>query len=604
MSQQASELQRNIKQLDQSKDEIELAKDQALEQLANLQKDTDSNVQALEEELAEAKEKAVRESCGVELLKKSCKDTIDKANTDHDRQVEALQAQLSQSRAKLEKQHDSIWGEMNQAWEREHHIWEEKLAKSAEKVDEIQADKLQAQRDHERALEELQTNINDQRTSMKEENEELRARPKTAEEKTQIHQRPSSRESRTSTRLQVPYTKDGIPSKITPTESVRSKQQPKPRKVIDRSKNEAREVRPIRVSEEIRPDSRRASSSNAQTNMKGPLVEESQNISNPVLHDRTGITTVSRAHGSFSFGFGEDSLNDPDCTPQPESQVIPETQVKDSLPTFASFNSKAHSSQAPPSFAFSTSDSARVAHGVARVRGEGQLEAQVFKVFDQSQQQSELSQSQHSHPRASHHGSQAWSREEHEKYSFSMPKPPPNSGSKRVPSIKSTPHPMKHHGSEQRSGSGKYQTPARDTAAENRMSSSHQSSPAFVQQTQSQSKRRKTYSTPKQIGVNRRTSQPDAGPISDPRLAGRDQRGTKRKPDIMEGYADERKKRLAVSSHSLEKNTHRAQAQQPQSINDLRGIADVPTSSTIRMQTFAGTDPRVRRSTRKLSHSK
>jgi myosin heavy subunit len=572
-----AELQRDTKRLNETKEEIELAKNQAHEILADLRNETESEIRALREELAEAKEKAVQDSAGLERLKQQCKDAIDKANKERDRQIEALQSQLSGSRAELhteQDEYDSLLNETEQAYKQENQTWEKILAESATKAKQHEAQKLQAESDHKRKLEDLQTKMDKQRASMKEENEELRALLEAAEEKLQTCQRPSSIASKTSTRLQVPYTNDGIPSTKTPNTDIISTQPSKPRKIIDRTKSEKREVDPVRAPEEIRPDSRRTNSATEQSTVKGPVVEESQFLSNP------------------------ESMS------QPVSQMIAETQLEDTLPTFAALHGKAHSTQVLSSFASSTSDPAHAAYGMERVAERGYPDTRVIKAYEQSPQQSDLPQSQHTQASANREQSQTSSQDENEKYNFSMPKPTPNSGSRRVPSVPPPSNLVKRRESNQRSGSGRYQTPIFDTAADNaggtRMSSSHTSSPAFVQQTQS--KRRKMYRTPKQIGGKQGSLHTDAGRIVDPRLAGRDQLGTKRKL-VTEGYEDERKKRLAVSGNGPEKDNRRTHPRHPQSINDLPALDSQSTGSQTRMQTIAGVNTRATRSTRKLSQS-
>ena len=604
MTEQYSELQHQFKQLDEEKEETALAKNQACEELANLRNEMDSKAQELREELTEvreeleeAKEQAARDTVGLEHLKKSCKDTVDKANKDRERQIGALQAQLSEYRTELQDKQDkynSLWNDTDKAYKQENQKWE--------------ADKLQAESDHNRAMEELQITMSKQHATLKKENEELRVQLQTAGENLQSHPRPSSRDSRTSTRLHVQSTKDGIPLKKTPNTDIRPTQPSKPRKVIDRTKSETREVGPIRVPDGIRPDSGRTNFANAQATVKGPVVEDSQFQSGALAIDRTDTPALSHTQGSFSVAFSEEKLDNPEWTSQPVPETVPETQIEDSLPTFAGFNNGDHTTQALSSFAFSTTETATVAYALERPTDVGQSDANVIKAFEQSQQQNELSQSQHTQASANRDHSQTLSEAENNRYSFEYPKPAPNSGSKRVSPTMPSSKIVKPRESEQRSGSARYRTPifaaGVDNTARNEISSSPNSALVFAHQTQP--KHGKTYHhTPKHIGGKERASQPNAGHLSDPRLAGRDQRGTKRKPDgsITEGYEDERKKRLAVSGSSFEKNHRHPQPQRQQSIRDLPTHDGLQTRSQTRAQTFAGANPRTNRPTKNLSQS-
>jgi predicted nucleic acid-binding Zn-ribbon protein len=614
-TEQNAELLQQLKRLGKAKEKMELAKEQAQADLADLHKENDGQVDVLQKELDEAKDTAERAAAGLEHYKESCRKFIDDASENADRKVQALQKRLSEAQAELKREKEEgekFRNAVEENWLQEQQTFKEDLEASNKKVSEAEARTSEAEASAERRLrQEFQTTMDEQRASLASLHEQLeqeRKQSEEAEEKLQSQQRPSSKDSKTSSFIKVPNTNDGI----TPITSIKSTASPKVRKKADRNKNATTEVGVVPVPEEIRPVSRKTNSATDRTATKGPVVEESQFVSDAFAIKHAGPATLDRARGSFSTVPDNDTLHLQSGSSQALPHTVPETQFEDTLPSFAAVHRSLSSTQAAPSLPPSTSFSACAKYELNGIAGNERIVSNDFTVYDDGHGREQSSQLQYPRAEGYRRASESWSQEEKDKYTYQKPVPQPNSASKRVHSYdRHSNHAGRNNpGSQQRAEPGKdrYKTPNPDTGVSddpgNRVqsSSASTSSPAFMQAKHS-NRRQSTYGA---SGGKCRTSQPNAGYIADPRLAGRnEQGGPKRKADndIVEGYERERKKRLGVTANSLGRDERPDRSQQPQSINDLPGMKAGQKSSQTRMQHLAGGSSRPTRPAKTMTKS-
>ena len=605
MTELNAELLQQVKRLGQAKEEIELAKEQAKADLAALRRENESQVDILQKELDEAKDNAENAAAGLEHYKESCKKSIDDANEKGDRKVEALQKRLSEAQAELKKEKENgekFRNDVEEKWLQEQQTFKEDLEASNKKVSDAEARTSEAEASAERRLrQEFQTTMDEQHASLvslQEQLEQERNRTEAAEEKLKSQQRPSSEDSKTSSYIKVPNTRDGI----TPTTKITPTVPPKVRKKADRSKRATAEVGVVPAPEEIRPDSRKTNSATDRTATKGPVVEESQFVSDAFAIKHAGPATLDRDQGSFSNTNDIDTLHLQNGSSQALPHTVPETQLEDTLPSFAAVHRSLSSTQAAPPLPPSTSFSAFAEHELNGILGNEQIVSNDFTVYEDGHEREQSSQLQYSGAEPHRRANESWSQEERAKYTYQKPMPLPNSASKRVHSYNRHPnHAGRNSPGVQQRAQDRYKTPNPDTGVSDDLanpaqpSSASSSSPVFMQAKHS-NRRQSTY----------RTSQPSAGYIADPRLTGRnDQAGTKRKADndIVEGYEREKKKRLGVTVNNLGRDERRDRSQQPQSINDLPGMQAGQSSSQTRMQHLAGGSSRPTRPAKKKTKS-
>ena len=618
-TEQNAELLQQVKRLEQANEATELAKEQAQADLADLRKEKDSEIAVLQKERDEAKGAAQRAAVGLEHYTESCKKSIDDANEKADRKVQALHKQLSEAQADREREKEK--GEefrnlVEEKWVQEQQTFEEELAASNRKVAEAEARVSEADANAERRVrEELQAVMDKQHASLQEELERERKRAETAEEKLESQHRPSGKDSKTSSPFKVPNIQDGA----TPSASVKSTAPSKPRKKANRNDHPAAEVGVIPAPKEIRRDSRRTKSTNDGDTTKGPVVEESQ-FAQDAIKQVSSVTlvpaTLDREQGSFSSASDDNLFQFLNGSSQPLPLVVPETQFDDTFPSFAAVNRSLNSTQGQLPFAPSTAISASAKHEFDGIAGNGQSVSNNFTIYEDNHEPEQSSQLQYPRDEGHRLAKESWSQEEKAKYTYQPTVPQSNSGSKRVHSHDR----HQHHTNRNNLGlppparreQDRYKTPVPDKVVDGDppsrvQSSSNSTSPPAFMKVKSTNRCQSTYRTPGVSTGSRRLSQPNAGYITDPRLARRnEQAGTKRKADngIVEGYEQERKKRLAVSANRLERNERRDQSQQPQSIKDLPEMSAIRTPSHTRMQHLAGGTSRPTKPTRKTTKSK
>ena len=608
-SERSSGLQEQVKRLDDAREELELEKEETMQELSNLRMKSDSRVTTLQKDLDEARDNASRSNAGLEAFKRSCDDVVKAANKDNDRKLQALQKQLTETQAELQsarEENETFFEGVEQSWKDEQEGWRNKVADATKETTDMQASKAEAVAACESVIQQLRAELDQQRLSMQEENDNLQTQLQAAEEKSQAHQRPSSKETKSSSRIQVPRVSDGkTPS--TQAASATSKQPRAPSKSIDRTKSEITQAGPIQTPEELRPDSRKTNSANSKAATKGPVVEETQFVTDPFAVHQSQAAAVDHTQDSFSSLIHDYDIGVKDNQPQPTSPETPETQPEDSIPTFAAFKRSVRPSQANMPFLSS------VSNGLTRVlqssdsATDGLPEVKTVKGPQHNGNRQSEQSGLHSARATSNLQMRPWSEEEKKKYTYHPPVPESNSASKRAPELQPPSRPVKRRESGTGSRADRYKTPILDTQTSNEFgkqmpsSSGNGSSPAFIKDANT-NRRFTTYGTPGNLGGKHHASRTGSELIQDPRLAGRDQAaGTKRRStgQVVDGYEEERKKRLAMDTtgmNEFERSTH---VQHPQSISDLPSSNRGTTrrSSQTHMQTFGGGDSRTTRRT-------
>lgn len=562
-------LHQQVKQLEGARVEIQLDKEQAAEQLIRLRLESEKEKAALEKDLEDAKDDAELCKADLDTFKQSFDDAVSDANKEYDRRLQTVQQQLSDKQEELEnskKEHKAFHEGVDQAFKKEQSGWDQKIAEAARRISELEAQRADTQASYEVLLEQLREEMKEQRVSIQEENDELRERLQAAEKKLQAQQLSSGQ----SKAIQVPLLKHGI----TPSASARSGPPTGPRKKINRDRSETTEVGPILAPEELRPDSRKLISANVQAvtedATKGPVVEESQFVSDPFNPQQTQAQRLDRTQVSFSIFSDNQDFTALDDMSQPGSQMIPETQREDSLPSFAALNSG-------PAIQTETYEEAR-----------GEL------LQDQSTQASGRQRRK-----------QSRSQDDIDDLISRQPIPRSNSAVKRVPSDHMSANP-KPQGSQRRGSTDRYKTPVLNTETavngnSNRIPSGTSSSPPAWMGTKPH--RDKSYGTPGKLGRKQPADESHPGQIEYPRR--RQETGTKRKASgqNVEGYEEERKKRLAMNAKATDAIDRRSRPQHVQSIDGLPTRKTTRTSSKTHMQTFAGGTSRTTRPMRKAPRS-
>lgn len=643
LADEKSKLLQQIEDLRAATEEAELAGEHTKAELEKCRAEMDNAVKALEKELAEANEATERSAAGLEHLKASCKKAIDDVNSKNDRQTKALQERLAESQAEVQQnkaEAEKFRAEIEQTWQQEQESFEERSAALRRQLAESEAQRDEALANSEQLRRELQANIDEQRKALLEREEAERRRALADQEKRAFHHPPPSEASSLSSRLRVPNVKDGI----TPTANLGAIEPPKPRKKVDRSQNATVEVGPIPAPEELRPDSRRTDSrrtdsAKGKEPAKGPVVEESQLVSDPFGTNSIAFSRLHRDPSSLlMFSDNEDMLTVRNGDSRQLPQTVEEIQIQDSLPSFAALNSSTASAQAAKSSHASPMLSLHpvsVAQSYTK-RAPGTLQGTRtqdlpanFAIYEDSQEQGGSSQHEYLEERRHLQDSLSWSQAEKEKYTFQQPVPHPNSASKMIHRNGQEQNSLRRQGSESQHGAGsrggRAYTPNvrgesnNDLSREANISKMQSSSPDFVHDRKASGRKMSTYHTPGGSAGQRRLSRTNSGPTADPRLAGRTQpTGSKRKAEgyIVEGYEHERKKRLSANSIAAEASNRNLRSKAQPSIQDLPSFPTMhagPRSSQYtsslsgsqsRMRTLAGGSSRATRGGKKMSKSK
>lgn len=626
-----SVLLKQVDELRHASEEAELARKQAKSEFNKYRTEKESTVKALEKDLAEAKAAAEHSAAGLQHLKESCDKAIDDTSNKCDRQIKALQEQLSESQADLQKnktEDERFRAEVEQTWQQEQKAFEERSTAIRRQVAEAEAQRDEAFAKNERLRQESETKINEQRKTLLEQRDQSQQRAETAEEKLKSQQRPSSKGSNVSSRLHVPSVKDGT----TPTASLRSMEPPRMRKKVDRNNNAIVEVDAIPAPEEIRPDSRKTSSGKGKEPAKGPVVEESQFVSNPIFCNSADAPVIAQQLSS-SFVLpsdNDDMLSIRDGALRQLPDTVEETQFEDRLPSFATFNRSVASMQIPTAKqASSTLPTRRLQEANSSGRSDSQDTVSLwtpadFVICEDSQDRASSQRVLNTEVHGQLQESLTWDQPDMEKYTFQKSLPQPNSASKMVYPDGRQSHTLRRGESVVQdslaSSDGAFNTPNARRGGKNdplrgvtTTANTQSSSPDFVHNNTSGRKRSATYHTPGETTGKRRHSRTTPGPTTDPRLALRNPLvGSKRKSEgyIVEGYEHERKKRLSAGSNAVEANGRSLRSQTQPSINDLPSFPTMhagPRSSQnsqSRMRTLAGGSSRTTRGAKKVSQSK
>lgn len=445
-----SELQKKNEQLESAKQAAERAKEHVEGALTTLREQTHESAETHREELKEVNDKLQKSEAGHRALNESFRRAMEKAKEKDANTINELRNQLDDVRRERDTERDEaekFRSEVYQKWQEQEQDWKQKSLKSDKKVNEAEAQRKEVQTNHDR-LQELHTSLQEQYTSMEVQNEQLQARVQAAEVKMQpqLQSRPSSKESRRS--IHVPK----VQSQKTPSERSQPVLPQVPRKKIDRNRSEIVDNGPIVAPEDIRPVSRRGHSANAETTAKGPVVEESQLQYNPMFEYHSTAPPQISTQDSCSFESEDGMLDDGHNASQVRSQTVPETQLADSLPSFAVFNSGARSTQVPEYSRSTPSVPTRV-HTSSR-----DLPSDI-KVLEEKTKDGLLSSSQLDTKVGGRHWSQASDREEADKYTYQPYVPPPNSGSKRAKSSQPSSYYAKSREARLQHDAKRYKTP-------------------------------------------------------------------------------------------------------------------------------------------------
>ena len=633
-----SVLLKQVKDLRHASEEAQLAGEQVKSEFEKLRTEKESAVNALEQELKEAKKAAERSAAGLDHFKESCDKAIDDEKAKGDRQVKALQERLSEAQTELQiakVAQEKFRAEIEQTWQQEQKEFEEQSAAIRTQIVEAEARRDEALATNESLRQEHQTALDEQRKTLTEQLDRFQQRAETADEKLKAQQRPWSKETNVLSRLHVPSLKDGI----TPTASLRSKEPPRPRKKADRNNNAIVEVDPIPAPEELRGDSRKTDLVGAKEHAKGPVVEETQLVPNSLAGSSTDVPRLARQPNSFAASSdNDDILTIRDLHSRHLPETVEETQFDERLPSFAAFNSSFASVRDPMSKPDSSMPSAHPARASESSGRTAQHQSQAigvqhipddFVIYEDSQGPSGSQGLQGVEERRQLQNSLDLDQAEKNKYTFQKSLPHPNSASKIVyPDGRQSDSLRRHRSNTHDSTASRdkgFKTPhvSREGKDEPMRgvnpANPRSSSPDFVHASKAVGRKRSaTYHTPGGSAGKRGPYRTNSGPTADSRLASRNPPvGTKRKSEghIVEGYEHERKKRLNGGSGAAESTGRSLRSQTQASINDLpqfpamhagprgsqQGVGLLGSQS--RMRTLAGGSSRATRGV-KMSKSK
>lgn len=594
--------------------------EQAKTDLVTCRADLEFKVDKLNQAVNAAQEAKSRAEAGQEHFRKSCDKAVADEAAKGRKQLQDLQLELDKAKAEESREKaagNSFRADVEEEWKRMDADHAQKLEDLRGQIEEAEVAKEAALANTERSIEE--------RTTLLEQIDALKRRLVSAEEKLQRQQESQGENIETISRLQVPSLSQGI----TPSGSERTTEPARPRKKVDRNFNSTHDSSALPVPEVLRPDCRRAESSNSNQVIQEPVIADFQVV------DSQGTGHASRQQedgGRSNFAMFSDADDDSQLDQRSQSraptQKVEETQF-DSLPSFAALT-RNHSTQNIAGLSqMSSSLSMAYDNGYERAvvgpRGAAPaapkpLVAQRgvdynahaadanFSVYEDGEDVENkaveaVNTTSSVYPQGSFH----WSQEERDKYTFRKKMPEPNSASKlvREGSQVSTGGKRRASGLSERAPlrERRFETPeVRGEAARSSHSSvSNSSSPAYVQPASTRRSIR-TYSNVPGGSAKRQTStQPSAS--QDPRLVGRNpSQAPKRKADthITEGYEQERKKRLNATAS--------VPSSSQQSIRDLPTFPAMPanpkgSSIQTRLRTLGGGSSRAPAS-KQVSRSK
>jgi hypothetical protein len=540
-------------------EEAKALEEQTKSELEKTRTANNASILRLEQDIAEAKSAAERDSAGLEHLKASCNKAIQDAQNEGERKVKALQEDLVAARAEVEKAKgdgEKFRKEVEHSWRQEQQTRDQVAAESKRKLSEVEDERDEAQADVKRIRTESSAEIESSRKAYEEQLAELRERVETAEAKLKA--------SEATRRRADVDSQEGI----TPTGSFKQPEPQKPRKKVDRSSNSVVEVGGIPVPETLRPTSRLTASAGSDLTAMGRIVEQSQSQSRPFGVQVTNSLAQRQLDDIDPILIIKGSQFDP----LPE--VVEETQFDDGivsqyydamstqnagtfgiLPGTGSVEepSQAFEVKSPTSF-----QPVRREQDILNRFGSPQLLPDFPIHEDAPEEEDEDSNLADFAPHMALRDTLSWSQADKDKYTFRKAHPQPNSASKRVEPVGALSQPTRRVLPLTESSFGSSQLraqtplPRKETGGTGKEKTRsiwdvESSSPGFMEDSQAPKRRKTTYKTAPSSGGKRRSSAPKQVKSSDPRLAARRPSASQNvnsQASVSQGYEKERKKRV------------------------------------------------------------
>ncbi|KAK5163971.1 uncharacterized protein LTR77_010367 [Saxophila tyrrhenica] len=588
-------LAKEVSELQTALNDSKLLEQRSKSELEKLRSDSDASHKALERAAAEAREEAKRAVAGHEILKASCDSTVKDTMSKAQRNIESLQTALAESKAETQaaKAEDLKYrAEVQHGWKQEEENHKQQVENLEQKIAEVEQEREEAQEDIKRVRIETSAAIESQRKSLLDQLRQLRERAEAAEAaKAELEEAQLA-----ASRLEQPMS-----SGMTPSATIKPRDPNRPRKKADRNSNTLTQVSPIPAPEDIRPHSNRAAPTGSKPQASGPVVEDSQVVSDPFAVQLAAVE--SRQSSLSPEDYDILTIREEGTAQAP--QVVEETQFFDVQSTFPEFFSEPASpvqSQIQQSAlnAASTTLLSPLGRTLNSVHAGGN-----FQIHEDSQPDAESTKGSDPNKVTS---SFFMSQAEQDQYTYKRPLPPPNSSSKRAQPPPQSSHTLQgdSYPRDNTSGVRRYQTPVTMGAP----NSSHSSSPGFMNDSQTNARKLSTYQAPGNSGGKHRQSQSHSTTTVDPRLAARNSStNQKRKSEgqIVEGYEPERKKRASAATGAGGRSTRsNAQLSIASMSAGPRGSSQyessVPRTSS-HMRTLGGASSRTTRANRKVSKS-
>ena len=550
-SSQRDALMKQLKELQHTLERVQSSHKETNTQLQKLCTEKDTELENVTKQLMQARELAQKADMGNEKLKQQANDDLAKEQEKNQRSMLALQSALEEARkeaedAKNRREDNEV--KIQRAWADDQKKREAHMAAARTQTANAEALRDEAVTEVERLRSEL--------GKLK-----------------QNQQQQWSSDPRNMLQHPVP----DVPGGITPTTSNKENQPPKPRKKVDRTTNAVIEDGLLPVPEVLRRPGARTSESQLDENrQRGPVVEDSlaQGPAPYIVQTLRSAMSTGQAKPAVirTHSDNEDMLDTASMQSRFPSAVVEETQILESLPSFAEFNENFVSSKGPASQAASPIFSipslreeddlrqpsqesmASVAVGNASNTTVAAPMSTEFAIYEDSESirgHAGLHDAEVQHAHDVLQDNLTWTQAERDKYTFRRERPHPNSASKMVhrdnESKWSTRMRYDNPLSSLPPRSQAVQTPqdhgnVKCTAANDMRTLSAQtssplssppatSSPDFIDDPGDI--RRTTYYAPSASGsARRRDSRKASLPPADPRLAGReDPRVAKRKAE-------------------------------------------------------------------------
>lgn len=519
---------------------------------------------------------------GLEQLRESCRQMVNNEEAKLQKKIDALQQRLAEAHDEIQEKctaEEKFKSDLEASWEIEHEAYQEQVGRVAQEAVEASTQRDDALRKVVLLRIEMENSTTERLRALQEQLEQSEQRTLAAE--MQLQEMSKRPQQHSSDDLSTQH----ADSRITPGVASDKIEPPRPRKKVDRSAGMLIDPGPIPTPEVLRPESRGQSSGMPMTlGSPDPPFEDLQAVTicgsladaNQDGDDLHQITATG-IHTSFAF------LSEQNDIPNATSQIVQETQgeiVPSTASSTASTGPRLNSSAS----VFSVRPMRDImSGGPLRGRNAGpsssgerpDVEVQAslsdtFFSYEESQNIIErpydTAATQYSQPLS-----------DQDKYTFHKEFPQPNSASRRSSVKNPTPSGSRSGilgSAAEVSGSVRYHTPGPRDANKtlpsrintmSHMASNASSSPDFMKNygeyneygTGSQ-----TYAGHGPAFEKRYTPTASISQTVDPRLIGREAAQSaiaKRKPSnqLVEGYEQERKKRLGQTNASTPVGTHR-----------------------------------------------